>query len=189
MFMQIELPIIETKRLFLREITPEDARDMFEYAKLPTIGPVAGWEPHHTINETKTIIQMFRDKKKYGQLGVFAIVWKENQKMIGTLELHSYLKGFKAELGYTVSPLYWGRGIAVEAALEALKWGFHTLHLRRIECSTFVTNEQSQRVCEKLQMTYEGIRKNGYLLYDGTIHDLLCYALTDYEYHKIYDSL
>lgn len=187
--MQIDIPTIETKRLILREIMLEDCHDMFEYAKLPYIGPVAGWEPHRSINETKTVIQMFRDKKKYGQLGVFAIVWKETNKMIGTLELHTYIRGFKAELGYTVNPAYWGRGIAVEAAKEALKWGFHTLHLKRIECGTFITNIQSKRVCEKLQLTYEGIKKNGYLLYDGTIHDIACYALTDYEYYKLYDHL
>ena len=87
--MQIDIPTIETKRLILREIMLEDCHDMFEYAKLPYIGPVAGWETHRSINETKTVIQMFRDKKKYGQLGVFAIVWKETNKMIGTLELHT----------------------------------------------------------------------------------------------------
>ncbi|MFA6627581.1 MAG: GNAT family protein [Bacilli bacterium] len=185
--MQFELPLIETERLILREISMEDAHAMYDYAKLPIVGPVAGWKPHTSLSETKTIIQMFRDKKKYGQLGVFAIIWKENKRMIGTLELHTYVKGFKAELGYTVHPAYWGKSIAVEAAKEALKWGFHALSLRRIECTTFITNERSRRVCEKLEMTYEGIRKNGYMLYDGTIHDLLCYALTDEEYHMIYE--
>lgn len=177
--MNTKLPFIETKRLFLREIEISDCNDMFEYAKLPNFGPTAGWQPHRTVGETQEIIRLFRDKKKYGQLGTFAIVLKEENKMIGTLELHTYIRGFKAELGYSINPKYQGNGYATEAAVEALKWGFKELKLHRIECSTYVTNVASQRVCEKLRIPFEGIRKNGYQLYDGSIHDLKCYAITD----------
>ncbi len=181
-----ELPTFETERLILREIMVSDASNMFEYAKLSSVGPVAGWEPHTNINETKLIIQLMRDKKKYGQLGVFAIILKSENKMIGTLELHTYVPKFKATLGYALSPYYWGQGIVVEAALELLKWGFITLQLSRIDCEIFTSNLQSQRVCEKLHLQFEGIKKKAYLLYDGTVHDLYCYALTNDEYFKIY---
>jgi RimJ/RimL family protein N-acetyltransferase len=184
--MYSELPIIETPRLLLREINIIDCEDMYEYAKSPLVGPVAGWEPHRHLNDTKNVIQMFKDKKKYGQLGVYAIILKSENKMIGTLELHTYIRGYKAELGYTVNPRYWGRGIAVEASLEALRLGFISLGLKRIECTTFVQNGQSRRVCEKLKLTYEGIRKKGYMLYDGSLHDIYAYAITDDEYFKIY---
>lgn len=186
MIKMFDLPIIETSRLLIREISMSDVNDMFEYAKMPIVGPVAGWEPHRHINDTKNIIQMFRDKKKYGQLGVFAIILKEEYKMIGTVELHTYIRGYKAELGYTISPYYWGRGYAAEASLAVLKWGFTNLMLKRIECTTFVSNAQSKRVCEKLGFVYEGIRKNGYMLYDGTIHDVYAYAFTDDEYFEKY---
>lgn len=184
--MGIGLPIIETPRLILREVKVSDCHDMYEYAKLPFVGPTAGWEPHHSVNETKTILQLFVDKKKYGQLGVFAVIYKETNKMIGTIELHTYVKGFKAELGYTINPLYWGMGLAVEASVEVMKWGFNELQLKRLECTTFTTNTRSKRVCEKLHFTYEGIRKNGYMLYDGSFHDLYAYALTDYEFYERY---
>lgn len=180
--MSIELPTLETARLILREISYDDISDMYEYATSPLVGPVAGWEPHRNINDTKAIIQMFRDKKKFGQLGVFAIILKANMKMVGTVELHTYIRGYKAELGYTVNPRYWGRGIAVEASFAAIRWGFTELKLKRIECTTFVENHQSKRVCDKLQFTYEGMRKNGYLLYDGSVHDVYAYAMTDDEY-------
>ena len=182
--MNTKLPFIETKRLILREIELSDCYDMFEYAKLPYFGPTAGWQPHRSVGETQTIIKLFRDKKKYGQLGTFAVVLKEENKMIGTLELHTYIRGFKAELGYSINPKYQGNGYATEAAIEALRWGFDELKLHRIECSTYVTNIASQRVCEKLKIPFEGIRKNGYQLYDGTIHDVKCYAITDYLFYS-----
>ena len=181
-------PVIETSRLFLREIRPTDYIDMFEYAQLQNVGPVAGWEPHRSVSDTKSVIQMFRDKKKYGQLPTFAIIHKAENRMIGTVELHTYVRGYKAELGYTVNPNYWGKGYAYEAAKAIIRWGFNYLGLKRIECSTFVTNNQSKRICEKLKLTYEGIRKNGYMLYDGSIHDVYAYALTDEEFQTIYSN-
>lgn len=180
----MNLPVIETKRLVLREIEFSDSQDMFEYACLPYFGPTAGWQPHRTVGETQSIIKFFRDKKKYGQLGTFAIILKSEDKMIGTLELHTYIRGFKAELGYSVNPKYQGNGYATEAAIRALIWGFEELGLRRIECSTYLNNFASQKVCEKLRIPYEGIRRNGYQLYDGTIHDLKCYAIIDTDYYS-----
>lgn len=184
----MQSPIIETQRLIIREIKLSDAQDMFDYAQLPTVGPVAGWAPHRNISDTKNVIQMFRDKKKYGQLPTFAVVLKAENKMIGTVELHTYIRGYKAELGYTINPKYWGNGYAFEASKAILRWGFTALKLKRVECSTFVFNKQSQRICEKLQMTYEGYHKKGYLLYDGSIHDVYCYAMTDDEYFHIYQN-
>ena len=177
------LPIIETERLVLREIEEADYIDMFEYASLPYIGPVAGWQPHDTLNYTKAVIKMYRNKHQFGQIGVYAVHLKDSDKMIGTIELHSYVKGFKAELGYTINPHYWGNGYAYEASREVVRYGFDDLNLKRIECCSFVTNVQSKRVCEKLGLTYEGIRKKGYVLYDGTIHDLICYSIIDDEFY------
>ena len=180
----IDLPIIETERLILREIEEKDVFDMHEYAVLNNVGPVAGWQPHTTLYYTRSIIKMFRNKYHYGQLGVFAVVLKENGKMIGTAELHTYVKNHKAELGYTINPAFWGNGYAYEAAKAIVDWGFDELELKRIECSAFISNNQSNRVCEKLGLSYEGIRKKGYMLYDGSIHDISCYAITDDEYYE-----
>lgn len=183
--MRSGLPVIETPRLILREINEKDCEDMYEYAHLSFIGPEAGWEPHRNISDTKEVIRMFMRKKIYGQLGVFAVVLKESNKMIGTCELHSYFPEFKAELGYTINPAFWGHGFAVEASKRMISWGFEDLHLCRIECMCFPENKQSRRVCEKLNLRYEGLRKNAYQLYDGSIHDLECYAIVDDEYKEI----
>lgn len=176
------LPIITTPRLILREIEEYDVLDMFEYARLPYVGYNAGWQAHTSPSETKAIIRLFQGKKKYGQLGVFAIVLKEENKMIGTVELHTYVRGHKAELGYTVNPNYWGKGYALEASKYIVAWGFNSLGLKRVECSTFTTNKQSSRVCEKLGLTYEGVRKKGYMLFDGSIRDIDCYSIIDDDF-------
>ncbi len=182
---KINLPLLETERLYLREVEESDTYDMYEYAQLPNVGPVAGWEPHISPSYTKSVIKMFRNKYQYGQLGVFAIVLKSTGKMIGTVELHTYVKGHKAELGYTVSPYFWGNGYAYEASKAVIAWGFDELMLKRIECSAYTTNFQSNRVCEKLKLTYEGIKRKGYMLYDGSVHDVSCYSITDDDFYSM----
>ena len=186
--MKTQLPLLETKNLILRQIEESDAYDMLEYARLDFVGPMAGWEPHDGISHTRTVIKNFNRKPQVGGLGVFAIILKSQEKMIGTIELHTYIEGFKAELGYTINPAYWGHGYAAEASVEVLKWGFNILKLKRIECTCFTTNHNSQRVCEKLHFTFEGVRRKGYKLYNGLIGDLACYAMTDDDFKAIVDK-
>ena len=124
----LDVPYMETKRLILRETDVSDCHDMFEYAQLDFIGPVAGWPPHQKLSDTKNVLRSFNAKKITGQLGTVAIVLKENNKMIGTVELHSYEANFKAELGYTLNPKYWGQGIMTEAVKILCDYAFNELN-------------------------------------------------------------
>lgn len=179
-----KLPVFRTPRLILRDIDIYDAPEMFEYSKLPNVGPMAGWEPHKNITESMAVINLFINSKNRGEPGVFAIVYRETNQMIGTIELYNYKPFFKAELGYSLHPDFWGKGLVVEAAECLIDWGFRDLNLKRIEVATFVDNHQSQRVCEKLGFKYEGISRNSYMKYDGTVCDKVMYGMTDDDYYK-----
>lgn len=183
------VPTIITRRLILRNISLNDAYDMYEYAKTDDVGPMAGWEPHRDVNETYAIINLFKANAQKTGLGTFAIVYKENNKMIGTVELFNHYANFKADLGYSLNHDYWGQGIMVEACSAVLKFGFEILHLKRIQVSLFCENTQSERVCQKLGMTYEGIERNAYMRYDRKIFDLKIYSMTNTEYEKKRDDI
>ena len=179
----MRLPILRTERLILREISILDAEDMFEYATDPAIGPMAGWIPHQTIEDSIRVISLFHETKKRGEPGVYAIVEKNTQKMIGTIELFNYVPNYKAELGYALSQKYWGKGLVPEAARAVLSFGFNQLRLKRIEVSAFTNNYQSIRVIEKLGFLREGIARNGYLRYDGRLFNKVIYGMTDKDYY------
>ena len=49
--------MIETGRLILRKWTEADADSLFEYAKDPDVGPIAGWPPHKSVNESLSVIR------------------------------------------------------------------------------------------------------------------------------------
>ncbi|MDL2292171.1 GNAT family N-acetyltransferase [Acholeplasma sp. OttesenSCG-928-E16] len=141
---------IETKRLLLRKPEIEDLRDFNYYAKKPNIGPMAGWSPHLSLAESEFILtdMIINDE-------VYAIIYKENKKMIGTIGIHPYLEDDEAkELGYVISDDYWGQGIAVEAARAVIDELFKDPLIKRIYCGYFSFNTQSKRVIEKLGFRY-----------------------------------
>lgn len=49
--------MLETERLLLRKWTEKDADSLFEYAKDPDVGPIAGWPPHQSAEESLSIIR------------------------------------------------------------------------------------------------------------------------------------
>jgi RimJ/RimL family protein N-acetyltransferase len=62
----------------------------------------------------------------------------------------------KDEIGWTLDPEYWGRGLATEGALAALGDVVDRVKLRRVISYTDPENMASLRVMEKCGFTYEG---------------------------------
>ena len=58
--------MFETERLILRRWENSDAESLFEYAKDPDVGPIAGWPPHQSIDESRDVIKnVFNGKEAY----------------------------------------------------------------------------------------------------------------------------
>ena len=47
--------ILTTERLVLRPWTETDAESLFEYAKDPDVGPIAGWPSHKSVEESLNV--------------------------------------------------------------------------------------------------------------------------------------
>ena len=48
---------LETDRLILRSWYDSDAEELYKYAQDPQVGPVAGWPPHQSVEESLEIIR------------------------------------------------------------------------------------------------------------------------------------
>ncbi len=49
--------MLETERLILRRWEEKDAEKLFEYAKDPDVGPIAGWPPHQSIEIMPAVLK------------------------------------------------------------------------------------------------------------------------------------
>ena len=70
--------VFETKRLILRPWEESDAEDLFEYAKDPRVGPIAGWPAHTSVENSREIIRTVLSADE-----TYAVVLKETGKPIG----------------------------------------------------------------------------------------------------------
>ena len=145
--------VLETERLVLRPFKQSDLRDFNEYASVPGVGEMAGWKHHETIEKTQEILDLFIKEDK-----TFAIVFKKNNKVIGSLGVEEYgleekLTEFESyygrEIGYVLSKDYWGKGIMPEAVGAVIHDLFNHLNLDFLICGYYDFNNQSKRVQEK----------------------------------------
>lgn len=152
-FIDITGVILETDRLILREWQLSDLDDFFEYCSVPGTGEAAGWPHHKNKEESLAIMTRFIQNKK-----TFALVYKENKKVIGSLGLEKYgneeeLSEFFAyqgrEIGYVLSAAYWGRGLMTEVVKAVISYCFDELNLDFLLCGHYFKNHRSMRVQEK----------------------------------------
>ena len=148
--------ILETKRLILRPWRESDAESLFQYASDPAVGPIAGWPPHQSVDESREVIKNVFNGKE-----CFAICFKEEDTVIGCIELklngHTDMteRDDECELGYWLGKPFWGQGIMPEAATEIIRHGFEDAGMTRIWCGYYEGNVKSKRVQEKLGFCYQ----------------------------------
>jgi RimJ/RimL family protein N-acetyltransferase len=87
-----------------------------------------------------------------------------------------------AEIGWWLSPPYWGRGITTAAVQRYIEYCFEDLGLHRVDAGVFDTNRASARVAEKVGLLFEGIATDGYLK-NGRLFDRLQYGLARRDWH------
>ena len=158
-------PEIITPRLLLRRMKKNDYHDMYEYSSNPDVTKYLTWEPHENPSYTLRYLAYITTRYKAGDFFDWAVIYREDKKMIGTCGFTSFsYEHNSAEIGYVLNPAYWGRGIAVEAVRAVMKIGFLTLNLHRIEAKYMLGNDRSRRVMEKAGMSFEGIQREAMLI-------------------------
>lgn len=71
---------------------------------------------------------------------------------------------------------YWGKGIATEVFEMLIDYGFNSLNLHRLTAGVVTENKGMIRVCEKVGMMNEGIRRE--VLYkNGKYFDAVMFAI------------
>ena len=141
---------IVTDRLILREWRHSDAESLFKFASDARVGPIAGWPPHKSIEESAAIIRDI-----FMQPGVFAVTLKGDDTAVGCIgvlcggDSNFSIPDNEGEISYWLGVPYWGKGLTTEAVEALIRYSFETLRLKRLWCGYFDGNERSWRVQQK----------------------------------------
>jgi len=79
--------VFETERLILRPWKRDDAESLYEYAKDPLVGPIAGWPVHTSIENSREIIKSVLSANE-----TYVVCLKENNMAIGSIGLMTVKK-------------------------------------------------------------------------------------------------
>ena len=147
--------VLPTERLTLRPWRESDLNDFYAYASVDGVGQMAGWNPHRSVEESRTILAHFIQGKH-----IFAL--EHRGKVIGSLGIEEYREENYPELhamqgreiGYVLSRDYWGQGLMPEAVRAVIDWLFNVEGLDFIIVGHFDHNAQSRRVIEKCGFRY-----------------------------------
>ena len=154
---------LHTKRLILRAWQESDAEALYKYAANPNIGPIAGWPPHTSIENSRDIIRSVLSAPES-----YAVVLKETGEAVGSIgimtersEINSAkMADNECEIGYWIGEPYWGQGLIPEAIREILRHAFEDLHLSSVWCGYYDGNEKSRRAQEKCGFIYSHTEDN-----------------------------
>ncbi|MEF2094719.1 GNAT family protein [Bacillus sp. CFBP9009] len=175
--MEKVFPLIETKRLILREVTIEDANDMFKYLSDTDVVKPMGLDPCQTVNDVWDEIKWYESIFEEGSGIRWGITLKNSGKVIGSCGfLNMVSKHHRAEIGYELTKDQWGKGIASEALEAVVMYGYRHFHLERIEALIEPDNLPSQKLVEKQGFRREGLLRH-YEYTCGKFDDLYMYSL------------
>lgn len=88
-----------------------------------------------------------------------AIIYENT--VVGNVSFNSIDQALKkVVVGYWLSEKYQGLGIVTKAVSFLIEYAFSELDMKKVEICAAVDNTASRRVCERLNMTLEGIISN-----------------------------
>jgi ribosomal-protein-alanine N-acetyltransferase len=164
------MKIIETPRLYLREIIYEDAESLFEMDADPEVHRYLGNHPIQNIEKARASIAFIRQQYQDNGIGRLAIIEKQTDQFVGwggfklIKELtNGHQKYF--DLGYRFLKRYWHKGYATESTKEVINYGFDILKLSSIYAIADLENAASRHVLEK-----SGFKYINTFDYDATPH-------------------
>ena len=145
--------ILETERLYLREMTQDDFPSLCNI--LQDEETMYAYEGAFTDSEA----QEWQDRQiaryqKWG-FGLWAVILKDHEKMIGQcgLTMQPWKEEEVLEVGYLFERSHWHNGYAVEAAKACKQYAFDILKAEDVCSIIRDTNTASQNVAVRNGMT------------------------------------
>jgi len=151
------MKILETERLLLRRLLPDDLDNLYALYRDPEIRRYFP-EGVLTYEETKEELEWFLNgHPNHPELGLWATLLKDTNQFIGRCGLLPWtIEGRdEVEVAYLLDKAYWRQGLGAEAAQAILDYGFEQLRLQRLICMMYPDNQASIKVAMKIGMTLE----------------------------------
>jgi [ribosomal protein S5]-alanine N-acetyltransferase len=120
--------ILQTQRLYLREITEADAENAYLLNLDPEVLKYTGDVAFNSMEEARTFLKNYDHYKKY-QFGRWAVMTKNEHQFLGWCGLKYTEDLNEHDIGFRLFKKFWNRGYATEAAKACVKMSFEKYQL------------------------------------------------------------
>ena len=150
------MPILETKRLTLRALTPQDAPFIYELMNDPDWLKYIGDRGIRThADATNYVLNGPMPMLRQHGVALHLVALKDTGVPIGLCGLIHRDSLADIDLGYAFLPAHRGLGYAREMAHAVLQYGRETLGLKRVVAIIDPANQRSAHLLEQLGFAYE----------------------------------
>ncbi len=161
-----KFPVMESKRLVLRGITVEDAKDLYNYYSDDEVTQYMNINSLDDEEQGKELISGMQSRYEKKEIIPWGITFKGENRLIGTCYLSDFSMGGIATLGYDLSKRHWNVGIMTESLKSVIAFGFYQMGLHRIQSLVHPENIASIELLEKLDFINEGYLREYQYHYD-----------------------
>ncbi|RUR79189.1 GNAT family N-acetyltransferase [Chlorogloeopsis fritschii PCC 9212] len=167
----ISFPNLETKRLWLRQATQEDAEAVFAIFSDSNVTQFHDLDTFNHLNQAIGVIER-RAKGFESGCGIrWGIARKSDNYLIGSCGFTWDKQANAAEVGYELASQFWRQGIMSEALRAILNYGFEIRGVQFVIAQIMLENMASRRLLESLGFQSQGIlMERGF--WKGEHHDL-----------------
>lgn len=172
----MELIELETSRLWLKGLTPENMDFIFTNYSKEEIKQILGHQ-----SDDDYLQERAKQESGYASYNrrflLFLLIHKNSGTIIGRCGLHNWnISHLRAEIGYNMlNEAFKNQGFMTEAAQAILQYGFSELKIHRIEAVVGIKNVFSQKILHKLHFIEEATMKD-YFKREDQFEDALLYS-------------
>lgn len=154
------LKVLETERLLLRRLSPEDAEFILRLLNEPSWLRFIGDKGVRTIEDARNyILQGPVDMYSRLGFGLYLVELKEDGVPMGICGLIKRDSLEDVDIGFALLPKFWGKGYAYESASAVMAYGKRAFGLTRLAAITSLDNHVSAGLLEKLGFGFEKVVK------------------------------
>jgi ribosomal-protein-alanine N-acetyltransferase len=161
------VPRLDSIRLTLRAPEERDTDRLYALFSDPAVMRYWSRAPMTDRDEAAALLAHWGNGFAAREALTWIIATPDDDAAVGTCTLfHFEPRHRRAELGYSLHPDLWGRGLAREATTLLLDWAFPALGLHRIEADIDPRNDGSRRLLLRLGFRSEGLLRERYFVGD-----------------------
>ena len=154
------VPELNTERLLLVPIVPEDQPFIFKGLSHPEVIPFYGVR-YASLEETSAQMEWYRKMEDDDSGLPWKLIERSSGTAMGVISVYFYQATHnKAEVGFWLLPEFWNRGFATEALHAVIRYWQENRQLHRLEAFVEEGNTASARLLEKAGFKYEGTMRD-----------------------------